>query len=171
VFLRFVIAVGVIVVVVAGVVVGCVGATGRVSSLLGMLDIVVVLVLVQELHKQFPCSPHFVWASEGTISVRCSEKKRSPLSGASISAWGNGYEHPSDLAMLLMHHNSLWLKNGTTFSHAAGIFRRLICFSGGFSTSFVDTRALTCRIVRLHLAVPARFRLSARLSLIPQFAK
>lgn len=105
VFLRLVFAVGVIIVVVTGV--AGVVSVGGVAIVLSLLDVVVVFVLVQESHKQSPCSPCFVWASEGTIFVRYCEKKRSPLSGTSVSASGNGCLHPSDSAMLLMYHSSL----------------------------------------------------------------
>ena len=110
----------------------------------------------------------------------CCEKKRSPLSGSNGSAFGNGIEHPTDWANLFTYPNSVWLKCGSTFSQPAGMtFRSTIDFVGFADAAAVFAEAvfsvvtwvLLCRIVRLNRAAPAKLRLSARLSRMPQLAK
>ena len=95
-----------------------------------------------------------------------SEKKRSPLSFGNVSALGNGGAQPTSTAILFKYWSSEWFQYGTILSQAAGMRRR------SSTEGLPDVRwALLCRIARFHLAVPARFKLSASDGLIPLLAK
>jgi len=97
---------------------------------------------VQEQHKHM--SSPFCVGFSFFIHVKYSEKKRSPLSGMSVSAFGNGVVvAPADLARVLMYVSSELLKYLTTVSHAAGILRRVFSFVND------PVRLRLCRVFKL----------------------
>ena len=131
----------------------------------GGVDVVVVnttvfvVVREQRAHKHWPNSPCFIPVNEGLVMVMYSEKNRSPLSSGNCSAFGNGSEQPTVLAISLTYHNSEWLKYGTTSSQPTGTFLRC-CWIMSSDTlfSFRDAKDRLCLMARLCLAVPARLR-------------
>jgi len=135
----------------------CVGGDGVVVCVGDSVVNCTTALLPQTLHKHL--SPLYL-CFIGSTKLIHSEKKRSPLSGGNLSASGNDITMPMSLAMRFMCQSSEWFQCGTTFSHAAGN-----CF-----LSLVVMRVTNnwlCLTARLHLAVPAKCRLSASESRIP----
>jgi len=100
------------------------------------------------------------------IHLKCSKKKRSPLSSGRFSTCSKRAfcgVIPAATASWFTHWSSVRLKKGTTVSNAAGIFR----LSGFLSVN----KCRLCRIARLYLAEPLRFKLSASEVLMPQLPK